>query len=131
MFEKELNICIKMDLALNNLQRLVWHKTKTTNQQIYLSIYLSITVCSYLYIYLYIYIYVYISIYFSLYLPIWINRESPWCNLNVLDCDIVVSDFELQTHYHVHFRTNTLRKGWTSYLLNNGLNRTTTILLHE
>ena len=30
---------------------------------------------------------------------------------NVLDCDIVVSKFELQSLYYVHFRTNTLRKG--------------------
>ena len=28
-------IFIKMDLALNNLQRLICHKTQTTNQQIY------------------------------------------------------------------------------------------------
>ena len=32
MFEIELPICIKMDLALNNLQRLICHKTQTTNQ---------------------------------------------------------------------------------------------------
>ena len=32
MFEIELIICIKMDLALNNLQRLICHKTQTTNQ---------------------------------------------------------------------------------------------------
>ena len=30
---------------------------------------------------------------------------------NVLDCDIGVSEFELQSHYYVHFRTNTLGKG--------------------
>ena len=30
MFEIELVICIKMDLALNNLQRLICHKTQTT-----------------------------------------------------------------------------------------------------
>ena len=28
---------------------------------------------------------------------------------NVLDSDIVVSDFKLQLHYYVQFRTNTLR----------------------
>ena len=32
MFEIEQIICIKMDLALNNLQRLICHKTQTTNQ---------------------------------------------------------------------------------------------------
>ena len=30
---------------------------------------------------------------------------------NVLDCYIVVSEFELQSRYYVHFRTNTLQKG--------------------
>ena len=30
---------------------------------------------------------------------------------NVLDCDIVVREFELQSCYYVHFRTNTLGKG--------------------
>ena len=34
MFEIELVICIKMDLALNNLQRLICHKTQPTNQPI-------------------------------------------------------------------------------------------------
>ena len=33
MFELELIICIKMDLALNNQQRLICHKTQPTNQQ--------------------------------------------------------------------------------------------------
>ena len=28
MFEIELFICLKMDLALNNLERLMYHKTK-------------------------------------------------------------------------------------------------------
>ena len=32
MFEIELIICIKMDLALNNLKRLICYKTQTTNQ---------------------------------------------------------------------------------------------------
>ena len=33
LFEIELIICIKMDLDLNNLQRLICHKTQTTNKQ--------------------------------------------------------------------------------------------------
>ena len=39
-------------------------------------------------------------------------RRSP-CNIvaNMLDCDIVVSKFELQSHYYIHFKTNALRKG--------------------
>ncbi len=32
MFEIELIICIKIDLALNNLQRLICHKNQPTNQ---------------------------------------------------------------------------------------------------
>ena len=32
MFEIELTICIKMDLALNNLHRLICHKFQRTNQ---------------------------------------------------------------------------------------------------
>ena len=32
LFETELIICIKMDLGLNNLQRLIGHKTQTTSQ---------------------------------------------------------------------------------------------------
>ena len=28
--------------------------------------------------------------------------------VNVLDCDIVVSKFELQSRYYIHFCTNTL-----------------------
>ena len=31
-FEIELIICIKMDLALNNLWKLICHKTQTNNQ---------------------------------------------------------------------------------------------------
>ena len=38
--------------------------------------------------------------------------ERSFCGVvtNVLDYDIVVSEFELQSRYYVHFRTNTLRK---------------------
>ena len=35
---------------------------------------------------------------------------------NELDCDIVVTKFELQSLYCVHFRTNTLGKGM-NYLI--------------
>ena len=31
--------------------------------------------------------------------------------INVLDYGFVVSEFELQSRYYVHFRTNTLGKG--------------------
>ena len=54
----------------------------------------------------YIHAYIQIHIYFLLF------DESP-CNVvaNVLDCDIVINKFELQSRYYVHFRINTLRKG--------------------
>ena len=40
-------ICVKMDLALNNLQRLICHKTQTTNQPtIYIYIYIIMSCCS-------------------------------------------------------------------------------------
>ena len=29
---------------------------------------------------------------------------------NVLDCDIIISEIELQSHYYVHFQTNILEK---------------------
>ena len=33
---------------------------------------------------------------------------------NVLNCDIVVSEFKLQLHYYIHFWTNTLGKSMNS-----------------
>ena len=49
---------------------------------------------------------------------------------NVLDCDIVVSESELQLRYYVHFRTKTLRKGMnTPYPYSYNLDSTTTVLL--
>ena len=49
--------------------------------------------------------------------------------VKVLDCGIVVSEFELQSHYYVHFRTNTLGKGMTPpYSPNYGLNNTTAVV---
>ena len=31
--------------------------------------------------------------------------------VEVLDCGIVEHEFEIKSHYYVHFRTNTLEKG--------------------
>ena len=45
--------------------------------------------------------------------------------VNVQDCDIVVSEFELNSHYYVHFRTNTLGKGMNPFVLSYGLNSST------
>ena len=41
-----------------------------------------------------------------------LRRESPrGIVVNVLDCDIGASEFELQLRYYVHFQTNTPEKG--------------------
>ena len=46
--------------------------------------------------------------------------------VNALNCRIVVSEFELQLHYYVHFRTNALGKGMNPpYPFRYGLNSTT------
>ena len=37
--------------------------------------------------------------------------------VKAIDCEIVVSDFELQPRYYVHFRTNTLEKGMNPLIL--------------
>ena len=41
-----------------------------------------------------------------------VSRGSPnGVVASALDCDIVVSDFDLQSRYYVHFQTNTPGKG--------------------
>ena len=37
--------------------------------------------------------------------------------VKAMDCEIVVSEFELQLHYYDHFRTNTLVKGMNPLIL--------------
>ena len=37
--------------------------------------------------------------------------------VKAMDCGIVVSEFELQSRYYVHFRANTLRKGMNPLIL--------------
>ena len=37
--------------------------------------------------------------------------------VKAMDCRIVVSEFELQSRYYVHFRTNTLAKGMNPLIL--------------
>ena len=37
--------------------------------------------------------------------------------VKAMDCGIVVSEFVLQSRYHVHFRTNTLGKGMSPLIL--------------
>ena len=38
-------------------------------------------------------------------------------NVKAMDCGIVVSEFELQSRYYVHFRANTLWKGMKPHIL--------------
>ena len=42
---------------------------------------------------------------------------SSWCNVKVMDCGIIVSEFVLETRYYVHFRANTLGKGMNPLIL--------------
>ena len=49
---------------------------------------------------------------------------------NMLNCDIVVSEFKLQSQCCVHFQTNILGKGMNLLILSsNELNNTITVLL--
>ena len=47
----------------------------------------------------------------SLSLSLSLNQCTRGVVANVLDCDIVGSEFELESHYHVHFQTNAPGKG--------------------
>ena len=52
--------------------------------------------------------------------------------LKAMDCGIVASEFELQSRYYVHIRTNTLGNGMNpTYPPSFGLNSTKTVLLDE
>ena len=55
-----------------------------------------------------------------------ISTLSPY---SVVDCDIVVSEFELQPRYYIHFQTNTLGKGMNPLFPNYGLNSITIVPL--
>ena len=48
-------------------------------------------------------------------------KQKKGCPLGVMvkamDCEIVVSEFELQLHYYIHFWTNTLGKGMNLLIL--------------
>ena len=48
---------------------------------------------------------------------IWMMREVPFGVVaNVLDCDMIVSEFKLQSHYNVHCWSNTLGKGMNTFI---------------
>ena len=59
----------------------------------------------------------YFSLYSSLSLSIKEERSSCGVVANVLDCDIVVSEFELQSRYYIPFQTNTLGKDINTLIL--------------
>ena len=61
------------------------------------------------------------------------NRGCPRdVMVKAMDCGIVVREFVLQSHYYVHFRANTLRKGIEPpYPPSYGLNSPNTVLLGE
>ena len=42
------------------------------------------------------------------------KRYLCWIVANVLDCDVVVSEFEMYSQYYVHSRTNTIGKSRNS-----------------
>ena len=48
----------------------------------------------------------------------WEGEESQDIGINVLNCSIriIVSEFEFQLHYYLHFWTNTLGKGMNSLI---------------
>ena len=54
-------------------------------------------------------------------LPIISERSFRRLVAEVLDCDIIVSEFELKSHYYVHFRTKTLEKSMTPPLSSAGM----------
>ena len=52
------------------------------------------------------------------------NKKVKWrrvgphgIKVKALDCGIVVSEFEFQSHYYIHFRTNPLGKGMNPLIL--------------
>ena len=75
-------------------------------------------------LYTWIYAYVHICI------PRDINRfwvGSPWRSAKVLTSGLEVSEFEFESRYYVHFRTNTLRTGIEPLPHNHELKGTTSV----
>ena len=79
------------------------------------------TIC-YININAYVYSITYLRVYFCLFMHLYGTASSMKVYfqklmfvisimVEVLDCRIVVSEFELQLRYYIHFRTNTLGKG--------------------
>ena len=45
------------------------------------------------------------------------SKQEQGVMVKAMDYGIVVSEFELQSHYYVHFRANTLGKGMNPLIL--------------
>ena len=81
MCEIELVICIKTDLVLNNAQKLIYHKPQTTSKM---------------------------DLTYNAKLPEKARRPH---GMKWLHFKIVVCEFELQSYYYIHFRTDTIYRG--------------------
>ena len=93
----------------------------STSLSAYISLSLCLSLCLSICSYLPLFSYLSILSIFSYYI-----RESPRDVVAyVLNCDIIVSKFELQSRYFVHFRTNTLDSSHC------GLNNSTKVFLQE
>ena len=58
-----------------------------------------------------------------------LEESPPHCAVaNVLNCNILVREFEIQLHYYTHFWCNTLGKDMNLFNFY-GLNSTTAVLL--
>ena len=80
----------------------------------------------------------YFKIYECMYTPIKSIKTICFCffegvpcgvMVKAMDCRIVISEFELQLYYCIHFWTNTLGKGMNLLILHYGLNSATAVLL--
>ena len=111
----------KIDLALNNLQWLICHKTKSnqTNQVtsayiIWFLIFLSNTNKFHNF-------YSWMKYYHYYFPTMTLNNTRGWCPrgamVKTMDCGIVVSEFVLQSRNYLHFRANILGKGMKPLIL--------------
>ena len=61
-----------------------------------------------------------------------IKKQIDGVVANVLDCDIIVGEFDPQLRYCIHFRTNIFSKGMNPlFTFLYGLNNITTVFLQE
>ena len=58
----------------------------------------------------------FIELYLSSRFPTFLGGSSWGVVDNVLDCNIIIQEFNLQSHYYAHFWTNTFGKGMNSLI---------------